>query len=113
MAETFKLEIKDYSEEALKAMYEQAILALGLIGDEAEGYAKDECPVHTGTLRNSIANQVVSDDYAVQVGTNVEYAPYVEYGDMHHKVGKKHFLRDSIANHEERYKAILKAALQD
>lgn len=113
MAESYRIEVNDYSEEVLKAMRSQVLVALKAIGNEAEGYAKDECPVDTGRLKNSIANKVVDDDYEVQVGTNVEYAAKQEFGDYHHKVGKKHYLRDSIANHGDHYKAILKAALED
>lgn len=43
--------------------------------------AKDNCPVDTGRLRSSI--RLLSYDESVPaavVGTNVEYAEYVEYG---------------------------------
>lgn len=40
--------------------------------------AKKNCPVDTGTLRRSITSEI-HDKYG-EVGTNVEYAPYVEYG---------------------------------
>lgn len=58
--------------------------ALEIIGQQAERYAKEKCPVGTvestgkkgyigGTLRNSITHRV--DDDVVSVGSNVEYAP--------------------------------------
>jgi HK97 gp10 family phage protein len=40
--------------------------------------AVNRAPVDTGRLAGSL-NERVNDDYA-EVGTNVEYAPYVEYG---------------------------------
>lgn len=43
-----------------------------------ENTAKELAPVDTGQLRNSITHQVVGD--VGYVGTNVKYAPYVEYG---------------------------------
>lgn len=43
-----------------------------------ETTAKQKCPVDTGELRSSITHQVVGD--VGYVGTNKEYAPYVEYG---------------------------------
>ncbi len=63
--------------------------ALEIIGLKAEKYAKARCPVCTvestgikgyrgGTLRNSITHTVQED--TLSVGTNVEYAPYVELG---------------------------------
>lgn len=103
--------VKDNSAEVLKELEEKAVMALSAIGQECEGYAKDDCPVDTGNLRNSITNQVVESEKAVYIGTNVEYAVYVEYGDQNHKTGKKHFLRDAAANHADHYESILKAAL--
>ncbi len=43
-----------------------------------EAQAKALAPVDTGRLRDSLATAVGSNE--VIVGTNVEYAPYVEYG---------------------------------
>ncbi len=44
----------------------------------AVGYAQDRCPVDTGTLRRSITYKVA--DKEAYIGTNVEYAPFVEFG---------------------------------
>lgn len=104
--------IKSNKDELLRALPEQIALGLAMIGEEGEGYAKDECPVDTGRLRNSIANKVDKAEQAVYIGTNVEYAVYVEYGDYNHKTGKKHFLKDAAANHGDRYKALMEAALK-
>ena len=54
--------------------------ALERCGMEAEGYAKDLAPVNTGNLRNGIGHGVDEAELAVYIGTNVEYAPYVELG---------------------------------
>ena len=44
--------------------------------------AKRNCPVDTGRLRSSITNEVGQDGEGLVavIGTNVEYAPYVELG---------------------------------
>jgi HK97 gp10 family phage protein len=42
--------------------------------------AKERCPVDTGRLRNSIAIEPADEGLSGTVGTNVEYAPYVEFG---------------------------------
>lgn len=105
--------LNDLSDEVIQAMKNQIILGLNAIGQEAEGYAKDNCPVDTGRLRNSIANQTVDDEQAVYIGTNVEYAPYVEYGEKAtHTTGAAHFLRDAAANHGDHFKEIMRAALE-
>ena len=43
-----------------------------------ENEAKERCPVDIGTLRSSITHEV--EDNQGFVGTNLEYAPYVEFG---------------------------------
>lgn len=47
-----------------------------------EGEAKIRCPVNVGRLRDSIRAEITSDgdNHKAQVGTVVEYSPYVEYG---------------------------------
>lgn len=84
---------------------------LEAIGQEAEHFAKDECPVDTGRLRNSIAYKVM-DDNSVYIGSDVEYAIFVEYCDYQHQTGNKHFLRNAAANHNDRYEEIMRAALE-
>lgn len=66
--------IKDNSAEFLKALPEQLEQALTAIGLTAESYAKQECPVDTGRLRNSITHAVEAGEQAVYIGSNVEYA---------------------------------------
>lgn len=43
-----------------------------------EDAAKEKAPVNTGALRNSITYEVMGNEGIV--GTNLEYAPYVEFG---------------------------------
>ena len=43
-----------------------------------ENTAKENCPVASGQLRNSITSNVSGE--TGEVGTNVEYGVYVEYG---------------------------------
>ena len=114
MPKVINIQVKnDHTAEAIAAMKQQALLALEAIGQEAEGYAKEECPVDTGNLRNSIAHEVIDQEPAVYIGTNVEYAPYVEYRDKaSHTTGNAHFLRNSVTNHVDHYKQILEAALK-
>lgn len=47
-----------------------------------EGEAKNAAPVLTGNLRRSIHVTPVDTSHAL-VGTDVEYAPYQEYGTRH------------------------------
>lgn len=105
-----QVKFEDHYKDVSAAFDHQVTQGLLAIGSEAEGYAKDECPVDTGRLRNSITNKVEGKD--VYIGTNVEYAPKMEFTDMSHKVGRAHFLRDAATTHNDRYKSIMEAALK-
>ena len=82
---------------------------LEAIGLTAEGHAKKETPVDTGRLRNSISHS--TDDEAAYIGTNVEYAPYVELGAR----GRKgvHMLQRAATEHADEYKKIMEDALKN
>lgn len=63
------------------AMTEEAIQAvLELCGQLAETHAINNAPADSGTLRKSISHKVDDDKDCVYIGTNLEYAPYIEYG---------------------------------
>lgn len=103
--------IEDNSEQVLNAIDRALAEALEEIGMSAERFAKAKCPVDTGRLRNSITFALDVEDEAVYVGTNVEYAPYQEFG-THGKDGK-HFLRDAANGHGAYYAGIIKKHLQN
>lgn len=83
--------------------------ALEEIGLLAEGYAAEMCPVDTGNLRASIAHEVDAGGNAVYIGTNVEYAPYVELGTSRQKA--QPFLRPAASEHGAQYRQVLEKAL--
>lgn len=83
--------------------------ALEEIGLLAENYAAKKCPVDTGNLRGSITYEVDAGDNAVYIGTNVEYAPYVELGTPRQEA--QPFLRPAASEHGTRYRKVLKKAL--
>ena len=78
--------------------------ALEIIGGKAESYAKALCPVDTGRLRNSITHQQYYENTEI-IGTNVEYAPYVELGTR--KMAARPYLRPAAENHGEEYKQVI------
>lgn len=120
---------KKYAEEVFKKS-EKALIEIGL---RAEGYAKLNTPVDTGTLRSSITfatktfhsqggKDAEPEDYekkgepeenSLYLGTNVRYAEIVELRDnIRHTVGKAHFLRDAISRHSKEYKKIFDDCLK-
>jgi len=81
---------------------------LEICGEKAESYAKALCPVDTGNLRNSITHfQKDEDEY---IGTNVEYAPFVELGTR--RMSARPYLRPAAQDHADEYKAIFEAELR-
>ena len=102
------------------------------IGNRAEGHAKDDCPVDTGRLRASItyatkkhsgfsksytdkdgnkfSNSIgkVTEDGAIYIGSNVEYA---EENELYNPNGKSHFLRNAATQHSAEYKAVVLARM--
>lgn len=99
-----------HAAEALSAEASARAKALEVIGGKAEGYAKALCPVDTGRLRNSITHQQMSENTEV-IGTNVEYAPYVELGT--HKMGARPYLRPACENHTAEYRAIVERMMKN
>ena len=97
-----------HAKEVLSAEQAARNKALEIIGGKAESYAKKLCPVDTGRLRNSITHQQYDDNTEV-IGTNVEYAPYVELGT--HKQKAQPYLRPAAENHSAEYKEIIKTVM--
>ena len=69
-----------------------------------EADATLRAPVDTGNLRSSITHRVLSDEEA-HIGTNVEYAPYVEQGTS--KMAAQPFLRPALDNNKSRIEKMI------
>lgn len=152
----FSFGMNDHTAEVEQKVTEKINLALNLMGEVVEGYAKEDCPVDTGLLRNSITHALggenishsyhasygsnrnksgkrygagsknagsvgvgrasgtmgSTDDRACYVGTNVEYAPAVEFKDISHTVGKAHFLRDAGTKHIDELRDVAQKTLK-
>ena len=101
--------IKDNTQQVLSALEKAKKQGLEAIGMTAEGHAKKNTPVDTGRLRNSITH--TADSNAAYIGTNVEYAPYVELGAR----GREpvHMLTRAATEHRAEYKQIMEDALKN
>lgn len=99
----------DKTDEVLVAKQAAINVALEMIGIEAERYAKEYCPVDTGRLRNSITHTREGED-TVLIGSNVEYAPFVEAGTSRMKPRK--FLHRAVFDHMSTYKEIAENCLR-
>lgn len=161
---TFEI-VEDNSKLIKQAAEIQILRALETCGLQAERYAVENITaqdaVDTGFLRNSITHAIAGktpsktsysadkggrkgsysgnvgdrDEKAVYIGSNVEYAPYIEYGtgsgtsggrktnwtykdrkDNWHKTGgtaARPYLRPAVADHMDEYKKIIKEELSN
>lgn len=100
---------EDNTEQVVDGIDSAIGVALEKIGLLAENYAEKKCPVDTGNLRGSITHEIDTSDNAVYIGTNVEYAPYVELGTSRQKA--QPFLRPAASEHGAQYCQVLKKAL--
>lgn len=100
---------EDHSDELLRELTDKIPVALEECGLVAEGYAKRLCPVDTGRLRNSITHTVNGD--IAYIGTNVEYAPYVELGTS--RTRAQPFLKPAVADHASEYKRVIENRLKE
>lgn len=130
--------IEDHSKEFLEELKRRIPVALEECGLAAEGYAKRLCAVDTGLLRNSITHAVSGEspaissysdtageqhgeysgsapaasgsEMAVYLGTNVEYAPYVEMGTR--RTPAQPFIKPAVADHTSDYKRLIEKRLK-
>lgn len=137
------VEFTDNSAKFLAELARKKRVILTEIKDKAVDYASELCPVGTeestgvkgypgGTLKQSITGRIVNGD-TLEVGSNVEYAPYVELGTGPHfvpppewerfeaekgkGVGKAYvkprlYIRPAIENHRDEYQGIAETILK-
>lgn len=129
-----QIRLEDHSAEVYKELESACQRALEKCGLVGEGYAKKLCPVDTGDLRDSITHMVSDSEKAAYIGTNSEYAVYVECGtgiyypggrqtpctyqdkngDWHltHGQRAKPYIKPAVADHVDQYKKIIESELK-
>ena len=102
----------DHTDEVIAEVKNRIPVILESLGKQAEGHAVNEIQslgaVDTGRLMGSISH--VTDDEAAYIGTNVEYASYVELGT--YKMAPRPFLRNAIENYKADYERIVEQGLK-
>ena len=107
----------DNLDEVLRALDGALETGLVKIGAAAQGYAKDNTPVRTGTLRDSIGVEVKPDEKAAYIGTmegrfpGKPYGKYVELG-ARGRAGV-HMLQRAASEHGSEYKKIMEDAMKN
>ena len=136
---SFDVKFNSHMREVLEELKDKVPVALEACGLAAEGYAKRLAPVDTGLLRNSITYALDGEataiatytdnpgkqhgEYsgstpgesgdtrrAVYLGTNVEYAPYVEMGTS--RTTAQPFIQPAIEGHAAQYKKVMESYLK-
>lgn len=106
------VKVIDHSGEVLAEIESKMPMVLEMLGQAGENNAKFEITalgaIDTGNLRNSISH--TDDGNYAYIGTNVEYAPYVEMGTV--KMQERPFLRNAVLNHQNEYKALFEEGLK-
>ena len=87
-----------YGDDVIRSVKNSLPLAIKKACIIVEGSAKPLCPVDTGNLRDSITHTAGEDQG--RVGTNVEYAPYVELGTR--KMAAQPYLRPAADKNRAR-----------
>ena len=103
--------------EVMKATQETIDIAMEAVAQAAEGNAVletnkliyDTPPspsyIRTGDLRKSITHKYVPSELTAYIGTNLDYAPYVEFGTRHMKA--RPYLRNAINKYIDQYQNLL------
>ena len=100
----------DNLQEVLRALDGAIETGLVKIGAAAQGYAKDNTPVRTGTLRDSIGVEVKPDEKAAYIGTMIDKFPEDPYG-IYVELGAQgrpgvHMVQRAATEHTGEYKKI-------
>ena len=124
--------VVSHKADVLRKLTDAKKRALNICGGKAETYAIMNCPVVTGWLSQHITHRL-EDENTEAVGTNVEYAPYVELGHhqqpgrfvpaenkltgkfgfrlVHDYVPGHPYLRPALEDHISEYKSIIETEL--
>ena len=107
----------DNLDEVLRALDGALETGLVKIGAAAQGYAKDNTPVRTGTLRDSIGVEVKSDEKTAYIGTIFDQFPDKSYG-KYVELGARgrpgvHMLKRAATEHADEYKRLMEDSMKN
>ena len=107
----------DNLDEVLRALDGALETGLVKIGAAAQGYAKDNTPVRTGILRDSIGVEVKKDEKAAYIGTMVDKFPKKPYG-QYVELGARgrqgvHMLQRAASEHTDEYRRLIEDSMKN
>lgn len=116
------VKFESFAEKVLKESREVFDGAMELVAQQGESNAIAEVTklvydtppsptyVRTGDLRKSISHKYVKEEKTAYIGTNIDYAPYVEYGTRN--MPERPFLRNAAQNYSDEYRATFEYAVK-
>lgn len=114
---TSSIVFTDNLDEVLGAIDSAITAGLVEIGAKAQGYAKDNTPVRTGTLRDSIGVEVKPNEKAAYIGTMIDKFPEEPYG-KYVELGARgnsgvHMLKRAATEHTAEYKKLMEDSMKN
>lgn len=88
---------------ATPRMREQAARLTVQTALDIEGSGKEFAPIRTGNLMRSIHTEIGDGGLSAEIGTDVEYAPFVEYGTS--RMAPQPYMRPAFDRHAPEYVA--------
>lgn len=100
-------------QEEIQKMKERRERTIQQIAVFVEAEAKLRAPVDTGHLRRSISHEVEHSETQSKayVGTNVEYAPYVEFGVASKNIKPQPYLRPAIEENRDKIRDMIREGM--
>jgi HK97 gp10 family phage protein len=100
-------------QEEIQKMKERREKTIKQIAIFCEAEAKLRAPVKTGHLRRSISHETQSDENTSKayIGTNVEYAPYVEFGVVSKNIPAQPYLRPAIEENRDKIRDMIQKGM--
>ena len=107
----------DNLDEVLSALNSAIESGLVKIRAAAQGYAKDNTPVRTGTLHDSIGVEVKSDEKDAYIGTIADRFPTTPHGQYVDFCTRRrpcvHMLLRAATEHADEYKRVMEDSLKN
>ena len=104
-----EVEESDNIDEVLQALEEKTRQSLEEVGQIAVNDARNNTPVRTGNLRNSMTYSI--QDGEVIVGSDVDYAVYVEEGTSKQK--GQHMVRDAMQDNIDEFRTLIEQNMRE
>lgn len=95
---------KSYKNKVISEIEQDILDKLQISGQIIADSAIKNAPIKTGALRDSITFEVNKEEKSVRIGTNLFYAPFIEFGTKYIK--PRFFLTKAARNNISKLKKL-------